>query len=445
VAQCVIRFLEYTGVIAPLFQHRGRDVSPHAKHYLQGLLSHIAHKNMLRMSDANPHAKQEDLQHFLSDSPWSQAAVWRWIAQRASQRLGGHPQSMLILDESAFAKKGEKSVGVARQYNGRLGKTDNCQVGVYSVLSLHQRATLVGARLFLPESWVKDSARCLEAGVPKEEIRPRTKIQLAQELVAEALENQVQFAWVGMDAFYGRDQGFLQWVETQGKKFMADVPCDTLVWAERPPAGQRPAQAKPAGRSVEALWKQWKVGDAGTPLTLRIGENGPVAVRVWARRVWVWPKKRAQAWALWLLVQESADGRVKYSLSNAPAEAGLQELGVQQGERHFIEQAFEDGKSELGMGEYEARKWRAWQHHMALVGLAMLFVTEERLDHSDEAPLLSTRDVVELIDWYFKSPRTEAEVEAAMLQRHRRRAKMAANALARAKRAAKLPPKIIPK
>jgi SRSO17 transposase len=107
---------------------------------------------------------------------------------------------MLLIDESAQGKKGDQSVAVARQYHGRLGKTDNCQAGVYSALALETRATLTGSRLYLPEEWVKDRARCLAAGIPAEEIRFRTKLELARELVAEALANGLEFGWVGVDA-----------------------------------------------------------------------------------------------------------------------------------------------------------------------------------------------------------------------------------------------------
>ncbi len=115
-------------MIAHLFHSKTRDVSLHAQHYLQGLLSQIPRKNMERMGEAIPEAKHENLQNFLSDSPWESEPVWQWICQRADAHLGGGPDSMLAIDESAQSKKGDRSVGVSRQYNGRLGKTDNCQV-----------------------------------------------------------------------------------------------------------------------------------------------------------------------------------------------------------------------------------------------------------------------------------------------------------------------------
>ena len=124
---------------------------------------------------------------------------------------------------------------------------------------------------------------------------------------------------------------------------------------------------------------------------------------------------------VWLLVSQRSDGGLKYSLSNAEEETGWKELAIGQGQRHFVERAFEDGKSQLGMGQYQARKWLAWQHHMVLVGLAMVFALEERELMRQDSALLSVRDIVEMIAWYFTKDRTGNEVEAAIRARHDRR------------------------
>jgi SRSO17 transposase len=432
-------------MIAHLFRTKTRDASLQARHYLQGLLSRLPRKNMECMGAAIAEAKPENLQNFLSDSPWEAKGVWQWIGQEANGRLGAGADSLLLLDESAQSKKGEDSVGVARQYNGRLGKTDNCQVGVYAALAKGTRATLVGARLFLPEEWTRDPERCRRVGVPEEEIRPRSKLELARELVAEAVGHGLRFAWVAFDCFYGRDQAFLCELEDQGHGVIADVPADQMVWEEKP-AGPRPASpAKAGARRVDALGADWRQASAGTQVTLRVGENGPVEVRVWARRVWWWAPGQAAPRGWWLVLRQERDGSCKYTLCNAPAQTPLKRLAVLCGGRYFIERSFEDGKSHLGMGQSQARKWRAWQHHMALVALAQLFVLAERIDHGVERPLLSARDVVEMLDWYFQSRRSAREVEAAIRQRHQRRAKLAAAALRRAKKRAKKRPGKIPK
>lgn len=345
---------------------------------------------------------------------------------------------MLLIDESGHSKKGRQSVGVARQYNGRMGKTDNCQVGVYAALALGTRATLIGSRLYLPEEWVKDPARCRAAGVPAEEIGMRTKIELARELVVEAMANGLEFRWVGVDAGYGRDQGFLSWVEDQGLGFVADVPNDMLVWERRPCGSVRPEKLKANGaRAVGKLGLEWKAAGGGRRVKLRDGENGPVRVKVWGRRVWVWPEGQAEPRVWWLVMREDGEGEIKYTLINGPATISLEELAILQGGRHFVERTFEDAKSHVGMGDYQVRKWLGWHHHMALVGLAMLFVLEERLLAAKEYPLLSVRDVVELMSWYFmKHPSLEELVEA-MGRRHRRRRQVMQAAKKRAKQRSK--------
>lgn len=430
-----MRFQNFMEQIVQLFDTQTHNGSPQAQLYLQGLLSELAAKNMWRMEERIAGAKQENLQQFLSDSPWKSSELWSWVGQQANELLGGQARSMLLIDESAHAKKGDKSVGVARQYNGRLGKTDNCQVGVYSALALGTRATLTGSRLYLPEQWVKDRPRCLAVGIPAEEIRLRTKLELAQELVTEALANGLEFSWVGVDAGYGRDQGLLCWIADQKLGFVADVPKDVLVWEERPAVVERPAKLAVSGaRAVGKLGKAWRAAGQGRKVTLRAGENGPVRVKVWARRVWVWPEGQKEPRCWWLVVREDRDGEIKHTLINAPAATPLEELAILQGGRHFVERTFEDSKSHVGMGDYQVRKWLGWQHHMGLVGLAMLFVLQERLWTETEHPLLSVRDVVELMSWHFLEHPSLEKLLEVMRRRHRRRNQVMQAANKRAKK-----------
>jgi hypothetical protein len=169
-------------------------------------------------------------------------------------------------------------------------------------------------------------------------------------------------------------------------------------------------------------------------VTLRPAENGPVQGTVWVGRVWVWPAQQKQARPWWLIVRQEPENKFKYTFCNAPEHTAVERLARLQGERHFVERILEDGKSKLGMGQYQARQWLAWQHHLALVGLAMLFVLKERLLQESGYPLLSTGDVVELLDWYFRGNRTLAEVEAVIAVRLKRRTRLAAAATARAKK-----------
>jgi hypothetical protein len=175
---------------------------------------------------------------------------------------------------------------------------------------------------------------------------------------------------------------------------MADTPVDTLVWT-RPPAGdKRPEKVTASGaRRVDEIKATGKDKGKAQLIDLRHGENGPVRVRAWCRRVWLWPKDTAQPIEQWLVVSEDANGDKKYSLSNLPATAALERLVRLQRQRYFVERTFQDAKTHLGMAQLQARKWRAWQHHKVLVALAQLFILQERLAHAEAVPLLSAADV----------------------------------------------------
>jgi hypothetical protein len=232
-------------------------------------------------------------------------------------------------------------------------------------------------------------------------------------------------------------QGLRSELAEQGHGVVADVPADLLGWESRPKGERRPAAEASGARRVEEIGAPWRKQWSGKAVKLRTGENGPVAVRVWARLVWWWAKAKDKPRQWGLVVREEKDGALKSTLCNAPSTTAGQELADLQGQRHFMERSFEDGKSHLGMGQSQVRKWRAWPHPMALVGLALLFVLAERVEHRLQTPRLSTRDLVEMLDWYFRGRRSEHAVEQALRGRHARRAKLATVALRRARKASK--------
>ena len=407
-------------MIEDFFQVHKRHVGARAQEYISGLLSGARRKNMEGISEVIPEVNYENLQNFISKSPWLVEPIWRWLGLEAAKALGGGEDAMLLVDESGFSKKGEASVGVARQYNGRLGKVDNCQVGVFASLSYKDRATLIGARLYLPKDWLDQKKRGDKVQIPKAHRVQRTKPQLAWDLIEQAEHDGVTFGWVGIDAGYGRDQNLLLKIAGSGKKFVADVDCDQRVWLEVPREDQRPKGIEASGAlRVDAIWKESKA--QGRAVELRRGENGFVVVQFWRRRVWIWPGDSELPIEVWLLISERADGSVKYSLSNAERSIGFEALARRQGQRYFVERCFQDGKSHLGMAEYETRGWLAWHHHMALVGLAMHFTLLEREALKEEAPLLSVRDIVELMGGWFSCELSKEDLVARITARHKRR------------------------
>ena len=431
------------------FLIRGKDSSGHARHYLSGLLGRVARKNIGRIGENVAASNYQGLQQFISDSPWEHGALMAEVARDAGALLGGHRDSALYLDETSFVKKGDASVGVQRQYCGRLGKLENCQVGVFACLGRGERAALIDYRLFLPEAWVEDPARCQRAGVPEAERVHRTKAALALEMVRAARERSAGkrlWQWIGGDEVYGNNRALTDALDDLGETFLMDIASNHTLWDADPcprlpaVARGRPATRTRAGNARARAWKASTLSAAhfekeSRLLTLRQTTKGPLRARLWVRKVWQWEPGEERARERLLVVRREADGTHKYSLSNAAADTAWERLGFMQCQRYFIERAFEDAKSELGMAHYEVRGWRGWHHHIALCCLALLFTLRERIAHAEAVPLLSVRDIVELLEIYLpRRTRDPDEVLAALRARHAARAAATASARKRAQK-----------
>lgn len=418
---------------------RGKDVSGHARHYLSGLLGKEQRKNIERIEADVAESDYQGMQQFITDSPWSHEALLAQIAEEAHGLLGGHRDCALYLDESSFVKKGDASVGVQRQYCGRLGKVENCQTGVFACLGRGRHAVLTDVRLFLPEAWAQDEARCDRAKVPEAKRVHLTKPQLALEMVRAAREHGSPHQWIGADAAYGANLSFCEQLEDMGETFLIDMPRDTAVWnADPAPVAPEPSSLSKSkvrlrtrrSRCSSAAQRQRVEALAAVHfekecrlLTLRETTQGPLRAQLWVREVWQWAPGQARARRRMLVVRKEKDGTFKYSLSNAPADTSWERLGFMQAQRYWIEQAFAEAKGDLGMAHYEVRGWKGWHHHMALVCLALLFTVRERIAAGEAVPLLSTRDITELLASYLpRRRRDEAEVFRQILQRHQRRA-----------------------
>lgn len=429
------------------FQTKSSVSEQLAVRYVSGLLSQTQRKNMERMDERLDWDQDlaEDsyqaLQQFLSSSPWDESGLYARICQRANQRLGGTSNACLVIDEEANAKKGEASAGVSRQWNGRLGKEDNCQVGVFSVLNNGAHTALVGGRLFLPEAWSEDAERCRKAGVPEQRIAQGhlTKIDHARELIEEAIANGLEFGCVAMDSFYGRDAGLRRFMEGSQITYCVDVPSNTRVFETRPTSEQRPEKISAATASVAELaakLSKSKKHPAQT-IALRTGDAGVVNAQVQAARVWEW-SAQAQPQELWLIIRHMSDGTRKLSLCNASAKTGLKRLARWQGARFWVERCFQDAKSHCGMAQYQARGWRAWHHHMALVSLAILFTMEERQSEAFPVSELTCADIVELMEWVLISKPSAGALVQRIERRHEKRQRAAANALKRQSKQGKI-------
>jgi SRSO17 transposase len=415
------------------FRSGNHDVSRQARQYLSGLIQ-APKRNMERMAEVVPDSDSQVLQNFLTHSGWNHRAVMDQVARDANDWVGGNEGSGLYIDETCFAKKGNHSVGVARQWNGRLGKTDNCQVGVFGALGKGKNVSLIDARLYLPEVWTNVPKRCAKAGVPHKQRVHKTKPDLAAEIVEQARSNGVRFEWVGMDAAYGSSFKLLQGLDANGEIFVADVRKNRHIYLEDP-APYLPDSVPGRGRKRRRLrsdhdsvevgdWVAAQSDDAWKRTTLRDGERGSLAVELLRARVWIWDKKSetAQQWHLLCRREIGKPNTIKYSVSNASAEISLSRLGRMQAQRFWIERAFQDAKSHMGMHHYQARKWLSWHRHMALVMMAQQFMLQERMINAETYPLLSCYDIQIMLCQTLPARKMDRRtVKAMMIERHRRR------------------------
>lgn len=392
------------------------------------------HKNMERMEEVVVEAEEQNLQYMLTESSWKPRDVLDQVAREADGHLGGTPDSCLLIDESACAKKGQHSVGVARQWCGRLGKVENCQVGVFAVLGKAHRATVIDARLYLPQEWIASPTRCQRAGIPKSAHVQRSKVELALEMVRHQRASGGRFAWVGADGGYGKEPSFTRALEEMGEVFVVDVHRDQTIYLIDPEPrvpeklsgrGRAPVgrKAQTPGVRVEP-WVAEQPPQAWSQVTLRDSTKGALSVEILHRRIWVWDGREAQAhhWHLIVRRELHSPETIKYTLSNADEHIPPHRLARMQAQRFWVERAFQDAKSEAGLADYQARQWSSWHHHMALVSMAMLFMLEERILQKDAHPLLSCSDVESLLRAFL--PRRDIDHEEVLRQmekRHQRR------------------------
>jgi SRSO17 transposase len=409
------------------FRVGNHTIANAADTYLNGLLMKAPRKNMERMEEYVQGADYETVQHFISESPWDEKPVKAQIAADVDGAIGG-PHCMLIIDESGFTKKGDRSVGVARQYNGRLGKIDNCQVGVFGALTDGRHSALVEARLYLPQEWIDSPSRCDVAGIPQKDRIFKTKHQIGLEIVDTAITNKVRFGSVGFDGFYGNIPEFHKGLSERGLLYIGAVHKDQVVCEEDPhpylprrkeKIGRKHTlyKSKSAGIRVDRLNEQmdapWKL------ITIRHGTKGYVGVYARRKRVWLWEEGTAEAQEVWLvIIRDPFTNELKYHISNAAQMVTLTRMVRMAACRFYIERTFQDAKTSIGMADYQMRVWIGWHHHMAMVMLALMFLMKERILNEADVSLLTCQDIVEILNYYL--PRGDVDEEAIFRQLEKR-------------------------
>jgi SRSO17 transposase len=347
--------------------------------YVAGLLSGLRRKNVESIAYHHDQDRQA-LQKFIGQAPWDHRPLLTELARQVGAELG-EPDAVLVFDPSAFPKHGTASVGVQRQWCGRLGKVENCQVGVFLGYAARAEHALVDVRLYLPEVWAKDQPRRKRAGVPRG-ARFRTRHALALEMLGEK-GPLLPHAWVAGDDEMGRSAAFRQALRDRRERYLLAVPSNTLVrdLGAAPPAygghGRRPRV--PFGRVDR--WAAALPEGSWATVDVRDGEKGPLVVQVVKARAQArTDRRRAGPEEYAVVVRErQADGTWKqdYYLSNAPGETTLAEFARVTKAAHRIEECLKRAKGEAGLAHYQVRTWAGWHHHQALALVATWFLVRE--------------------------------------------------------------------
>jgi len=382
---------------------------------------------------------EQNTQHFMSNSPWSGPGLIAAIQADVKQHPEFQAGAMLVIDESAEQKAGACSAGAGRQHNGRLGKIDMSQVGVFAALVAPRVNTWIDGELFFPQHWFAESHAPQRRKVGFPEGRPfRTKPELAWTIIERIRANGVPFEAVAMDDLYGRNAVLRQRLDEAHIEYYGDIPENTIVYLDKPqivyPLTKR---GKPSKRYQVIAQHRYKVRELlqhpaveWAEITLRPNERGQLRAQFGRCRVWL--IRQGKCRQEWLLIRRD-EKRITYVLSNASPTTSLETMAWRKSHRYFVERSNQDEKGELGWDEFQAIKYLAWEHQLALTILASWFIAETRLDwmnrferdptlleqyEIDVLPFLSVGNVRELLRAAIPLPRLSTQEAAALVVKH---------------------------
>jgi SRSO17 transposase len=357
-------FQEFHSFFAPAFGRK--ECRENSQQYLHALLVQAQErKNVENLAETVP-ASPRVLQRFLTEATWDDQAVTEQLHRYLAPRLND-PEGVFIADESAFPKQGLKSVGVARQYCGTLGKIANCQMGVFLAYVSERGRALVDKALYLPEAWIEDPERCDEAGVPKHAQVLQTKPQLALHLLERARAwGHLQANWVAADDSYGQSPEFRDRLTAAGFWYVLDVPSNTLTWTRAPHLGWQRLKFEERAAALSASdWQPITVGEGAQGERTYLFACEPVHDN----------RDQKPVVALVALYRMNLDGsEPRYYFAHAPMDTPLDKLARVAAARWSIETEFETNKDDVGLDEYEVRGWAGWHHHITLCLLASAFL-----------------------------------------------------------------------
>jgi SRSO17 transposase len=398
-------FRQFHAHFAPAFgrkqwRERSRD-------YLRALLVQAAERgNAENLAVAVAGASPRVLQRFLTEAGWEDQAVTHRLQQYLAPRLS-HPDAVWAVDDSGFPKQGKRSVGVARQYCGALGKLANCQVGVFLAYVSPLGRALVDKRLFLPPEWANDPQRCAAVDVPEPQRSYRSKTEIALLLLQQAQAwGHLAAGWVTGDDAYGQVPEFRDALTAGGWRYVLEVPGHLTVWPLEPTWEQPPYSGfgrPPVARLVLAERQTVRERAAALPpetwqvITVADGAQGPRTYRFACERVRV-TRDREPGEELWLIHKQNVDGtEPRAFFSNAPVDAPIETLARVAMSRWPIETEFEAEKSQVALDEYEVRSWHGWHPHITMSMLASAFLLTLQQEWGKKRPQITRPQVYRIV------------------------------------------------
>jgi SRSO17 transposase len=330
---------------------------------------------------------RKPIQFFVGSGRWDDEAVMAEMRAHVREELAA-PDGVVVIDPSAFAKKGTESCGVARQWCGRLGKVDNCQVGVFLAYAKPDGYAPLDRRLYLPEEWAGDEPRREKCHVPAD-VKFQERWRIALDLLDRSLPG-LAHGWIVGDDEFGRASEFRAALRRRQERYVLDVPCNTTV---RDLERRRPRRRHAGrGRKREVLFRRADAWAAGQPesrwerIEVRPGEKGPLLVDAMTVRVRAKQDGRVGPEERLVVIRPVGESRIDYALTNAGPEVPLAGVVRAQRQRHRIEEMFEAGNGEAGLDHYEVRSWVGWHHHMTLSLVALWFLCLERRRAGGKSP-----------------------------------------------------------
>lgn len=342
--------------------------------YVKGLLSPLERKNGWQLAEQAGDSTPDGVQRLLAKAQWDADKVRDDVRDYVVEHLQD-PQAVLVVDETGFLKKGTKSAGVKRQYSGTAGKIENCQIGVFLAYASPKGRTFIDRELYLPEEWAKDTERREEAGVP-ESVKFATKIELASQMLDRAFAAGIEVNWVTADEVYGSDTTFRRKLERRKQGYVVEVRSNVGLWEVQDGVIGRVTVPQRVARLPEDAWVRLSAGD---------GAKGP--------RLYDWTcelvkQQGSDGWKLWILARRniSKPKEIAYYYVFGSEGTTLAEMVRVAGSRWAIEETIETAKGEVGLDQYEVRRWNSWYRHITLSMLAHAFLTVTRLQAVTSSP-----------------------------------------------------------